>query len=113
MADLLFSKNRKLFDDSIIQRIERDGTEIEKGVIITEDYLIKNEKFFAEILNIFAAYPDLYLDMIKPQKQDYLGQQSVPIKDVQAKSGRCLFFLLRRKKELIIIYVLLEIIPYS
>lgn len=71
MADLLFSKNRKLFDDSVIQRIERDGTEIEKGVIITEDYLIKNEKFFAEILNIFAAYPDLYLDMIKPADSNF------------------------------------------
>ena len=71
MADLLFSKNRKLFDDSIIQRIERDGTEIEKGVIITEDYLIKNENFFAEILNIFAAYPDLYLDMIKPADSNF------------------------------------------
>ena len=71
MADLLFSKNRKLFDDSIIQRIERDGTEIEKGVIITEDYLIKNEEFFAKILNIFAAYPDLYLDTIKPADSNF------------------------------------------
>ena len=71
MADLLFSKSRKLFDDSVIQRIERDGTEIEKGVILTEAYLIKHEKLFAEILNIFAAYPDLYLDMIKPADSNF------------------------------------------
>ena len=71
MVDALLNTKRKLFDDSIIKRIERDGTEIEKGVILTEDYLIKNEKFFASILNIFAAYPDIYLDMIKPADSNF------------------------------------------
>lgn len=71
IKDTLLNTKRRLFDDSIIKRIERDGTEIEKGVILTEDYLIKNEKFFAEILNIFAAYPDIYLDMIKPADSNF------------------------------------------
>lgn len=71
MVDALLNTKRKLFDDSIIKRIERDGTEIEKGVILTEDYLIKNEEFFASILNIFAAYPDIYLDMIKPADSNF------------------------------------------
>ena len=71
MAESLLSSKRRLFDDSVIKRIERDGTEIEKGVILTEDYLIKNEKFFSSILNIFAAYPDIYLDMIKPADSNF------------------------------------------
>ena len=71
IKNTLLNNKRRLFDDSIIKRIERDGTEIEKGVILTEDYLIKNEKFFAEILNIFAAYPDIYLDMIKPADSNF------------------------------------------
>ena len=71
MADNLLSSKRRLFDDNVIKRIERDGTEIEKGVILTEDYLIKNEKFFADVLNIFAAYPDIYLDMIKPADSNF------------------------------------------
>lgn len=71
IKDSLLNTKRRLFDDSVIKRIERDGTEIEKGVILTEDYLIKNEKFFAEILNIFAAYPDIYLDMIKPADSNF------------------------------------------
>lgn len=71
IKDSLLNTKRRLFDDSVIKRIERDGTEIEKGVILTEDYLIRNEKFFAEILNIFAAYPDIYLDMIKPADSNF------------------------------------------
>ena len=71
MDNTFLSNKRKLFDDSIVKRIERDGTEIEKGVVLTEDYLIKNEKLFANILNTFAAYPDIYLDMIKPADSNF------------------------------------------
>lgn len=71
MDNTFLSSKRKLFDDSVVKRIERDGTEIEKGVVLTEDYLIKNEKLFANILNTFAAYPDIYLDMIKPADSNF------------------------------------------
>ena len=71
MDNTFLSSKRRLFDDSIVKRIERDGTEIEKGVVLTEDYLIKNEKLFANILNTFAAYPDIYLDMIKPADSNF------------------------------------------
>ena len=71
MDNTFLSNKRRLFDDSIVKRIERDGTEIEKGVVLTEDYLIKNEKLFANILNTFAAYPDIYLDMIKPADSNF------------------------------------------
>lgn len=71
MDNTFLSSKRRLFDDSVVKRIERDGTEIEKGVVLTEDYLIKNEKLFANILNTFAAYPDIYLDMIKPADSNF------------------------------------------
>lgn len=48
------------------ERIIRDGIELEKGVVITEDWLKKNEGLLFDCWEIFSAYPDIYLDMIKP-----------------------------------------------
>lgn len=47
-------------------RLFRDGVELEKGVVITEDFLERNEKFLEEELQLYTVYPDIYLDMIKP-----------------------------------------------
>lgn len=44
----------------------RDGIELEKGAILSEEYLIKNQKALEKMMEIFAAYPDIYLDIIKP-----------------------------------------------
>lgn len=55
--------------DRIKQNFEpllREGVELEKGVLLTEDYLIENEDIFRRYANFFSAYPDLYLDLIKP-----------------------------------------------
>lgn len=52
-------------------RIFRDGTELEKGVVITEEWLQRNEKLLSNITQIFASYPDLYLDMIKPENSNF------------------------------------------
>lgn len=48
-------------------RIMRDGVELEKGVTITTDFLERNEDFLENQLEIFTAYPDVYLDLIKPE----------------------------------------------
>ena len=46
-------------------RLFRDGVELEKGVVIAEDFLKKNEEFLEKELNLFTVYPDIYLDVIK------------------------------------------------
>ena len=51
-------------------RVYRDGIELEKGAIITESFLEKNENFFAEQLDLWTVYPDTYLDTIKPKSQN-------------------------------------------
>lgn len=48
---------------SVIQGI-RDGTPIDKGVVLSEEFLLKNEKEIQKILTIFSAYPDIFLDTI-------------------------------------------------
>lgn len=53
------------------QVILRDGIELEKGVVITQDWLEKNENFLDECWNLYAAYPDIYLDIIKPQNSNF------------------------------------------
>jgi hypothetical protein len=42
-TDLLLKKRSDLMDSDVIQRGYRDGIEIEKGVVLNEDYLNKNK----------------------------------------------------------------------
>lgn len=58
-------------NDANSQKPMRDGIEIEKGVILTEEYLTKNRKFFEEMMMLFTAYPDIYLDIIKPVDSNF------------------------------------------
>jgi hypothetical protein len=50
-------------------RVYRDGIELEKGAIITESFLEKNENFLAGQLDLWTVYPDTYLDTITPKNQ--------------------------------------------
>ncbi len=47
-------------------RLYHDGIELEKGVVITPSFLEKNEDLIAESIQIFTAYPDIFLDLITP-----------------------------------------------
>lgn len=42
----------------------KDGIPIEKGRIITEEYVLQNRAWIEKYLNFFLAYPDLFLDLI-------------------------------------------------
>ena len=57
--------------DSNIKIGQRDGTIIEKGVILNENYLEKNMEKIGNVMSIFSAYPDIYLDIIKPQDSSF------------------------------------------
>lgn len=53
-------------ENEVIRKATRDGTEVEKGVVLTKDYIERHEKEISELMDIYIAYPDLYLDTIKP-----------------------------------------------
>ena len=53
------------------QRIERDGIELDKGVILTNEYLIEHEELFKQYADFFTAYPDIFLDLIKPIESNF------------------------------------------
>ena len=49
----------------------RDGTELEKGVIISQDFLERNEESLRRYIQTISAYPDIYLDTIKPTASNF------------------------------------------
>lgn len=59
-------KDRKIFDAGTILRGMRDGTELDKGVVLTERYLEEHYDELGDMLSFFTAYPDCFLDVIAP-----------------------------------------------
>ena len=45
--------------------IIRDGIAIEKGVVLTKEFLDSNQELFTKYLNYWILYPDLFLDTIQ------------------------------------------------
>ena len=52
-------------------KLYHDGIELEKGVVITPYFLEKNQDFLQECFQIFAAYPDIFLDLITPVNSNF------------------------------------------
>lgn len=52
---------------SSINKLYHDGIELEKGVVLTPSFLERNEDLIAECMQIWSAYPDIYLDLITPE----------------------------------------------
>lgn len=52
-------------------KLYHDGIELEKGVVITPYFLEKNQDFLQECFQIFAAYPDVFLDLITPVNSNF------------------------------------------
>lgn len=54
-----------------IERAEREGIELEKGAVITSEYLDRHYDELCNWVNLFTAYPDYYLDIIKPADSEF------------------------------------------
>ena len=54
-----------------LQKIVRNGVEIEKGVTLTMPYLEQNRDKFENYMDLFTAYPDVFLDVIKPTDSSF------------------------------------------
>ena len=49
---------------------QKDGVVIEKGVALSETYLESIQPNLEDIVSIFTAYPDIYLDIITPENEE-------------------------------------------
>lgn len=51
--------------------VTRDGIQIEKGFILTEDYIMEHFDVICQWMNHFLQYPDLFFDMITPSESNF------------------------------------------
>ena len=64
-------EKESLFSDNDVLRGLREGIEIEKGVVLTEDYLVEHFDEISKLMTEFSAYPDIYLDVITPSDSNF------------------------------------------
>ena len=67
----IVKEKESLFSDSDVLRGLREGIEIEKGVVLTEDYLVEHFDDISKLMTEFSAYPDIYLDVISPSDSNF------------------------------------------
>ena len=63
---VILSTRQELTQNAFVERAEREGIELEKGAVITTEYLERHYEDLCKWVNLFTAYPDYYLDIIKP-----------------------------------------------
>ena len=68
---VLLEQKRQLMQEDGIPRGFKKGVEIEKGVVVTEDFLKENFDNIGNMLSIFTAYPDVFLDFITPEDSNF------------------------------------------
>jgi hypothetical protein len=64
----LLTKRENLFTENQIKGY-KDNVEIEKGIVLNESYLEENKTDLGDVFSIFTAYPDVFLDLIKPENE--------------------------------------------
>ena len=70
MSKKIFKEKIKL-DESLLKRGEREGIEIDKGAVLTVPYLEAHEELFRKYAEFFTAYPDIFLDLIRPSSSNF------------------------------------------
>lgn len=67
----LMNSHRELFNDEAQMAGERWGTPIDKGVALNLDFMEAHEKEIQNTLEFWSAYPDLFLDQISVEGDDF------------------------------------------
>lgn len=66
----ILEKKENLFQTELNTSL-RDGVPIEKGAVISETYLNEHQKIIQRYMEYFIEYPDCFLDLIKPEDDDF------------------------------------------
>lgn len=53
-------------DATGLTKVFRDGVELEKGVVLSQERIENNRQLYEKLCQFFSAYPDLYIDLITP-----------------------------------------------
>lgn len=67
MSNILIPRTQEDLENGVQRKylIERDGIRVEKGAVLTPDYINLHRRKFEHLCEIFSAYPDIYLDLIQ------------------------------------------------
>ena len=68
---IILSSRQELMNQEFIEKPKKEGIELEKGTIITEEYLRRHEEDLKKWVNLFSTYPDVYLDLITPHDSNF------------------------------------------
>ena len=68
---LLESRNKLEESTEYIKVGYKKGFPIEKGVILNEEYLHENKENIGKCFEFFSAYPDLFIDLITPEDDNF------------------------------------------
>lgn len=71
MSETLVTLPSQKLINTGISKVYRDGVELEKGVVLTEDRINQNKKLYEKYCNFFSAYPDLFIDKITPPDSSF------------------------------------------
>ena len=69
--EVILSSRQNLMQEDFIEHAEREGIELEKGAVITNTYLEQHKDELCKWVQLFSAYPDYYLDIIKPADSEF------------------------------------------
>ena len=68
---VILNIKQKFTPDSFTERAVREGIELEKGAVLTNEYLERHFEDLCKWADLFSAYPDYYLDIIKPSDSEF------------------------------------------
>ena len=68
---VILSARQELMADEFVERAEREGIELEKGAVLTNEYLERHYSELTKWVNLFTVYPDYYLDLIRPADSEF------------------------------------------
>lgn len=68
---VLTARQKLLQNSEYIEKAEREGIELDKGSVLTQAYLERHEEDLRKWGDLFTAYPDYYLDIIRPVDSEF------------------------------------------
>lgn len=71
LKQVILQKKEDLMQQDFVEHAEREGIELEKGAVITNEYLERHKDELCKWVQLFSAYPDYYLDIIRPADSEF------------------------------------------